>query len=66
VFWAAAGRVAYSYYLTQRDPALLHQVPASGTTSGWGAAFSGKAKPPADVCALLAPYRRLTVGTDQG
>jgi hypothetical protein len=63
---ACARWVAYSYYLTQRDPALLHQVPGSGTTSGWGAVFSGKAKPPADVCALLAPYRRLTVGTDQG
>jgi hypothetical protein len=63
---ACARWVAYSYYLTQRDPALLHQVPASGTTSGWGNVFSGKAKPPADVCALLAPYRRLSVGTNQG
>jgi hypothetical protein len=63
---ATARWVAYAYYLTQRDPSLLHQVPASGTTSGWGPTSSGRASPPADVRALLAPYRRHTVGTDQG
>jgi len=62
---ACARWVAYAYWETMRDPALLHQVPASGTTSGWGPLFSGKASPPADVKALLAPYRRLTVATDQ-
>jgi hypothetical protein len=63
---ATARWVAYAYYLTQRDPALLHQVPASGTTTGWGPTASGRASPPADVRALLAPYRRHTVSTDQG
>jgi hypothetical protein len=63
---ATARWVAYAYYLTQRDPALLHQVPSSGTTSGWGPVSSSRASPPADVRALLAPYRRHTVSTDQG
>jgi hypothetical protein len=63
---ATARWVAYGYYLAQRDPSLLHQVPASGTTSGWGPVTSGRASPPADVRALLAPYRRLTVGNEQG
>jgi hypothetical protein len=63
---ACARWVAYGYYLTQRDPSLLHQVPASGTTSGWGPITSGRASPPADVRTLLAPYRRHSVGTNQG
>jgi hypothetical protein len=62
---ACARWTAYGYYLCQRDPALLHQVPGSGTTSGWGPAHSFQAQPPADVRALLAPYRRFTVGTNQ-
>ena len=44
---------------------LLHQVPASGTTSGWGPVTSGRSSPPADVRALLAPYRRYLIGTNQ-
>ncbi len=63
---ACARWVAYGYFLTQRDPALLHQVPQSGTTSGWGPAAAPLAMPPQDVQALLAPYRRLTIGTNQG
>jgi hypothetical protein len=51
---ACAEWVAYLYNLTQRDPALLHQVPQSGSTSGWQALT---AKPPGPVKALLAPYR---------
>jgi hypothetical protein len=62
---ATARWVAYGYYLAQRDPALLHQVPASGTTSGWGPVTSGRSSPPADVRALLAPYRRYLIGTNQ-
>jgi hypothetical protein len=63
---ACARWVAYGYYLCQRDPALLHQVPSSGTTSGWAPAVSGRAQPPADVRTLLAPYRRHIVGNEQG
>jgi hypothetical protein len=62
---ATARWVAYGYYLAQRDPSLLHQVPASGTTSGWGPVTSGRSSPPADVRALLAPYRRYLIGTNQ-
>jgi hypothetical protein len=62
---ACAKWVAYHYYQTLRDPALLHQVPASGTTSGWGPVSTGQAQPPPDVRMLLAPYRRHTIGSDQ-
>jgi hypothetical protein len=62
---ACARWVAYGYYLTQRDPSLLHQVPASGTTSGWGPAAEPLMSPPTDVQALLAPYRRHTIATNQ-
>ncbi len=63
---ATARWVAYGYYLAQRDPSLLHQVPQNATTSGWGPVTSGRASPPADVRGLLAPYRRHTIDTDQG
>jgi len=62
---ACARWVSYGYWECQRDPSLLHQVPASGTTSGWGTVASGKASPPQDVRALLAPYRRHTAGANQ-
>ncbi len=62
---ACAEWVAELYWLTQRDPALLHQVPASGTASGWGPLASPRARPPQHVCALLAPYKRVTFGTNQ-
>jgi hypothetical protein len=63
---ACARWVSYGYWECQRDPSLLHQVPASGTTSGWGPVASGRASPPQDVRALLAPYRRHLAGTNQG
>jgi hypothetical protein len=63
----ATGRwVAYAYWEAQRDPALLHQVPTSGATQAWGGGAVGKGNPPADVAVLLRPYRRYTVGIDQG
>jgi hypothetical protein len=63
---ACARWVAYAYYLTQRDPALMHQVPAGGTASGWNPAAGRRVGPPDDVKVLLAPYRRHTIGTNQG
>ena len=63
---ATAEWVAELYYLTLRDPSLIHQVPASGTTSGWGPVASRPGQPPAHVRTLLAPYRRYTVATNQG
>ena len=62
---ACARWVAYAYWACQRDPALLHQVPSSGTTSGWTEAASDVMSPPRDVLVLLAPYRRHAVGTNQ-
>jgi hypothetical protein len=62
---ACAEWVAAIYYLTQRDPTLLHQVPASGTTSGWGSLVKNPRTPPEHVATLLAPYRRYVVGTTQ-
>ncbi len=63
---ACARWVSYAWFATQRDPALLHQVSAGGTASGWGALFSPRAQPPADVRALLAPYVRRSIANDQG
>jgi hypothetical protein len=63
---ACAEWVSALYNLAQRDPALLHQVPSSGTTSGWGPLFATRANMPANVQALLKPYRRFTMATDQG
>jgi hypothetical protein len=54
---ACAEWVAYLYNLAQRDPALLHQVPASGTASGWEKVTAGKYGAPDAVRALLSPYR---------
>lgn len=63
---ACAEWVAELFWLTKRDPALLHQVPSSGTASGWGPIASSRAQPPQHVRALLAPYKRVSYGTDQG
>jgi len=55
------------YNLTQRDPAILHQVPASGTSSGYGPLMGSRlTRPPDNVGVLLAPYRRHTIATNQG
>jgi hypothetical protein len=63
---ACAEWVAALYYLTLRDPSLIHQVPGSGTTSGWGPIASRPGQPPDHVKTLLAPYRRHTVGHRPG
>ncbi len=63
---ACAEWVAELYWLSQRDPALLHQVPASGTASGWGPIAGAGGTPPPHVQTLLAPYRRRCVATSQG
>jgi hypothetical protein len=62
---AAAEWVAEMYFMTLRDPVLLHQVPGSGTTSGWGRLVGTNGQPPDNVRSLLAPYRRYTVATNQ-
>jgi hypothetical protein len=60
---ACAEWVAIAWYQTQRDPQLIHTVTSTGG-SGW-VAFPNR-QPPAQVAALLAPYRRYTVAAGQG
>ncbi len=62
---ACAEWVSELYRLTQRDPALLHQVPPGGTASGSNLPGMQIGKPPPRVAVLLAPYRRITVALDQ-
>ncbi len=62
---ACAEWVALLFWNTKRDPALLHQVPSGGTAQGWGA-LAGRLGIPDHVRALLAPYRRYTIGITQG
>ena len=57
--------VAEAYYQTLRDPQLSHQLTSGGSASGWNDDFA-RGKPPGKVLALLKPYRRHTVGTNQG
>jgi hypothetical protein len=60
---ACAEWVATLYYLCTRDPLLAHQLTAAGAATGWGAL---PAQPPDSVRALLQPYRRVTIMTNQG
>jgi hypothetical protein len=62
---ACAEWVAMLWWATQRDPALVHQVPTSGTASGWADIAGLPGQPPNKVRSLLAPYRRFTVSTGQ-
>jgi hypothetical protein len=60
---ACARWVAYAWNLTQRDPALAAQSVPGAVAQRWA---DDPAGPPADVRALLAPYRRHSVATNQG
>jgi hypothetical protein len=59
---AAAKWVAALYYETLRDPALTSQLTTAGAASGW---LGVNGMPPDHVLALLRPYRRHTIATDQ-
>jgi hypothetical protein len=63
---ACAEWVAFLYNLSLRDPALMHQVPVSNTTSGWGEVTSGKYGPPAPVRTILTNYKTHTIGFPGG
>jgi hypothetical protein len=65
---ACAMLVAIRYYETTRDPSLMHSVPASGTAQAWADLYPprGGGVMPRKVAALLAPYRRVSFGNDQG
>jgi hypothetical protein len=55
---ACAKWVAGLYYECSRDPLLANQLTTSGVVSAWQGV-------PAGMMALLAPYRRHTITTDQ-
>ncbi len=63
---ACAKWVAELWWRTKRDPALVMSAPNSGTAQAWNRQESALFGPPAHIAALLAPYRRHTVATDQG
>jgi hypothetical protein len=62
---ACAEWVAIAWNATQRDPALASlRVDTLGLS--WSSLFTNARQPPPQVAALLAPYRRHSVGTNQG
>jgi hypothetical protein len=62
---ACALWVAMSCNLTQRDPLLSHQAVSGSATLAWTPDVANH-QPPLAIQALLAPYRRYTVATNQG
>ena len=61
---ACATWVAERWYETQRDVGVTSQNVPGTISQTWGA--SDPMNPPPRVRALLAPYRRHTVETNQG
>jgi hypothetical protein len=51
--------------MTSRDPLLASQAIPGSVSQSWTDLNTGGAKPPSQVAALLQPYRRHTVGTNQ-
>jgi hypothetical protein len=62
---ACARWVARIYYLTTRDPSLLAQAVAGAVNLKWGLRPVLDHEPPDEIRALLAPYRRHTMATNQ-
>jgi hypothetical protein len=63
---ACAQWVAEAYYQTLRDPGLAAQAIPGQLTQSWGVQPVNVFDPPPRVARLLAPYRRITVTTNQG
>jgi hypothetical protein len=63
---ACAEWVAALYYSTLRDPALARQALSGEVLQQWQPDVRAGLKPPPKIAALLAPYRRHTIATDQG
>jgi hypothetical protein len=59
---ACAEWTAVLYYQCSRDPLLTNQLTTGGEASGWKGVGGG---PPDHVVALLMPYRRYTIASDQ-
>jgi hypothetical protein len=62
---ACAEWVSILWNATQRDPALSRLAVPGGPNQVWGT-LANPTSPPDPVKALLQPYRRHTVGTNQG
>jgi hypothetical protein len=62
---AAARWVSLAYYQTLRDPALQAQRVTGAGAFTWHPA-TPDGEPPVTVRVLLAPYRRYSIGTNQG
>jgi hypothetical protein len=63
---ACAEWVSTLFWGTKRDPALASQFPSGGTGQSWQDVSGKLGQPPDKVRALLAPYRRITIGTNSG
>jgi hypothetical protein len=64
---ACAEWVAALFWLTKRDPQIAHSLGSStGTTYDALSTAPGWGKPPGRVQTLLAPFRRLSISTNQG
>jgi hypothetical protein len=64
---ACAEWVTDLYFRTQRDPSLTTQSVQGAIHQSWGVTGTGSSlKPPIYVARLLAPYRRFSIGTNQG
>jgi hypothetical protein len=63
---ACAEWVAVLYFLAQRDPLIVNQVPSGGTSYGFLAAAGLPPAMPNHVMALLGPYRRQLVAGVMG
>jgi hypothetical protein len=64
---ACAEWVADLYWHSQRDPSLVQSMGISGAAAGYKTVISSQlGRPPDRVRALLEPYRRCTISTNQG
>lgn len=63
---ACAKWVAMAYYDGQRDPSLTGQAIHGAISQVWSSGQVPGPQPPSNVAKLLAPYRRVTVATNQG
>jgi hypothetical protein len=63
---AAAEWVSIAYFSTIRDPSLAGQTVPGSLAQHWANVRTTNLLPPPSVAQLLAPFRRYTVGTNQG
>jgi hypothetical protein len=63
---ACAEWVTDVYFRTLRDPSLSAQAVQGQVSQAWAGERIDSLRPPGYVARLLAPYRRYTIGTNQG